>query len=147
MELTPTNPITLKPQSLKSAAQVLYLFPASWPTLLRSTACFDTLLCAIDSRFSQHPKDIYCRNLKRCSGVWGHSSVTFINTFFSGKFIPTHPPRNANNIEPYIFPMFFYAKFDTRSSPLHYVTREWPLFGTFLNCVFKLIALHCMVMS
>ena len=30
-----------------------------------------------------------------------HSSVTY--RFFSGNWTTTHPPRNANNVEPYTF--------------------------------------------
>ena len=49
-------------------------------------------------------------------------------TLFSGKLTPTHPPpRNANDIEPYMLVTLFPGKFYTLPPPLHYVTLEWPL--------------------
>ncbi len=50
-----------------------------------------------------------------------------LRTLFSWKFDPHPPPRNANNVEPYIFVTLFSVKADTPPHPqLRYVTLEWP---------------------
>ena len=51
-----------------------------------------------------------------------------LRTLFSWKFDPHPPPRNANNVEPYIFVTLFSVKADTPPPhpQLRYVTLEWP---------------------
>ena len=48
-------------------------------------------------------------------------------TLFSGNLTPTPTPRNANNVEPYIFVTLFSGKSDTPHPLLRYVTLEGPL--------------------
>ena len=40
-----------------------------------------------------------------------------LRTLFSWKFDPHPPPRNANNVEPYIFVRLFSVKADTPPPP------------------------------
>ena len=48
-------------------------------------------------------------------------------TLFFWKFNTHPPPRNANNVEPYIFVMLFSGKSDTLPPHLCYITLEWLL--------------------
>ena len=53
----------------------------------------------------------------------GHSSV---RQCFFWQFYTHPPPRNANNVDPYIFIMFFSGNITPSQPLLHYVTLEWP---------------------
>ena len=59
---------------------------------------------------------------------------------FFWKFDTPHPPpRNANNVEPYIFVMLFKGKSDTLPPLLCYVTLEWPFMSYIINTNFKAV--------
>ena len=58
-----------------------------------------------------------------------------LRTLFFWKFDPHPPPRNANNVEPYIFVTLFSVKAHPHPQ-LRYVTLEWPLTQT-LNITLK----------
>ena len=57
--------------------------------------------------------------------VWGPFKC-YVTLFFC-KLDPHPPPRNANNIEHYIFVTLFSGKSDTPHPHLRYVTLEWSL--------------------
>ena len=59
--------------------------------------------------------------------------------FFSENLTPTHPLRNANNVEPYIFVTLFQGN-PTSSHPLlRYLTLEWPHTSLSTHYLFSLV--------